>query len=163
MFPNSTLPNCEVILLDCTLSVWIHNLLTPQCYFSILPNCQVYSTRWTARKRFNLPIKLKISELSEVWMFFLIYFRWAPENHTAPVISVFSTGGLGLLPRFFPPLSLHCFFFFFDFMDLWSLRGALSNLKFTPKFIFENNEWISLQISCFFQIHFCEWCALESS
>jgi hypothetical protein len=55
------------------------------------------------------------------------------------------------------------FFSFFDLMDLWSLRGALSKLKFTLKIIFENNEWVWLQISWFLLIHFCEWCALESS
>jgi hypothetical protein len=148
-----TTPLCQIVRWHCwilTLSVWIHNLLTPQFYFSILPNCHVHSTLWTAQMRFKLPTKLKISQLSEVWMFFLICFCWAPKNHTAPVISVFSTGSLVLLPRFFPPLSLHWFFIFFDLIDLWSLRGALSKLKFTPKIIFENKERVWLQISCFF-------------
>jgi hypothetical protein len=30
--------------------------------------------------------------------------------------------------------------FIFDLMNLWSLRGALSKLKLTPKIIFENND-----------------------
>ncbi len=152
--------HCRIV----TLSVWIHYLLTPQFYFSFLPNFPVHSTLWTARKTFKLPTKQKISGLSELWMFFLMCFSWAPENHTAPVISVSSTGRLGLLPRFFPPLSLHCCSIsFFDLMDLWSLRGALSKLKFTPKISFENNEGLDFKFHVFFKIHFCEWCALESS
>jgi hypothetical protein len=87
---------CQIVRWHCqilTLWVWIHYLLTPQFYFSILPNFQAHSPLWTARKRCKLPTKQnKISGLSEVWMFFLMCFCWAPENHTAPVISVSSTG-----------------------------------------------------------------------
>jgi hypothetical protein len=46
-------------------------------------------------------------------------------------------------------------------MDLWSLGGALSKLKFIPKIMFENNESVWLQISCFFFNSFlwvvCTW------
>ncbi len=51
----------------------------------------------------------------------------------------FSTGCLELLPLFSLFLFI-VFFSFFDLMDLWSLRGALSKLKFTPKITFENND-----------------------
>ncbi len=89
VFPT---PLCQIVRWHCrivTLSVWIHNLLTPQFYFSISPNCQVHSTLWTARKRFKLPTKLKISGLSAVWTLFLICFCWAPEKIMLPLWFLF--------------------------------------------------------------------------
>jgi hypothetical protein len=53
-----SIPLCQIVRWHCrilTLLVCVHNLLTPQFYFSILPNCQVHSTLWAARKRFKLP------------------------------------------------------------------------------------------------------------
>ncbi len=85
-FDVSRSPLCQIVRWDCrilTLSVCMHNLPIPQFYFSIMPNCLVHSTLWTVRMSFKLPT------ISEVWMFLLICFCWAPENHTAPVISVF--------------------------------------------------------------------------
>ncbi len=153
-FPS---PLCQIVRWDCrilTLSVCIHNLPIPQFYFSMLPNCQVHSTLWTAQMSFKLPTKLlKISGLSEVWMFFLICFCWAPENHIAPVISVFFHRLPRAPPSFLPPLSLPCFSFIFDLMNLWSSRGALSKLKFTPQIIFENNDIPNKLIRFDFKFH----------
>ncbi len=161
-------PLCQIVRWHCwilTMLVWIHNLLTPQFYFSILPNCQVHSTVWAARKRFKLPTKLlKVSGLSEVWMFFLICFCSAPENHTAPVISVFSTGGVGLLPWFFPPLSHHCFFF--SFLTWWIFEAweePFQNWNLLPKLSFIIMNGFDFKFHAFFLIHCCESCALESS
>ncbi len=97
------LSTCQIVRWDSrilTLSVCIHNLPIPQFYFSILPKCQVHSTLWTAG------------------MCLLICFCWAPENHTAPVISVFSTGCLELLPLF------SLLFLFIVFFHFW-LDGPL--------------------------------------
>jgi hypothetical protein len=133
-FPS---PLCQIVRWDCrilTLSVCIHNLPIPQFYFSILPNCQVHSTLWTARMSFKLPTKLlKISGLSEVWMFFLICFCWAPENHTAPVISVFFHRLPRAPPSFLPPLSLHCFFFHYWLDESLKLERSTFKIEIYPQ------------------------------
>jgi len=162
MFPNSTLANCEVTLLDCHV-VGLDSLLVNSTilffYFAKFPSplhpVDCPKEVQAAHKTKNFWALWPLNVLSDV-------LSLGSRKSHCPCDFCFFHRRPRAPPSIFPSsFSSLLFYFFFDLIDLWSLRGALSNLKFTPKISFENNEWAWLVISCFFLNSFlwvvCTW------
>ncbi len=102
---------------------------------SILPNCQVHSTLWSAQMRLSCPQKIKFWAV-QCLNIFSGPSKLLPKKLKLPLF--FSQAAswphpLHPLPLFLPSLSLSFVLVGGDLMALWSLRGALSKFKLSSE------------------------------